>query len=83
MTLHACDTEVEARIAEVKPVTSHGDAERVPFSVLFISETEKNYGQQIYSIRHPDLGEVDLFLVPLGPRKTDAGTGMSYEAVFT
>lgn len=68
-----------AQIIEVSAHTQHDDSEREPFSVVFVTGTQDNHGQQIYTLKHPEIGVVELFLVPLGPK----GTGMSYEAVIT
>lgn len=49
-----------------------------PFSVLFRGPAEPVLVQATYRLRHASLGELDLFLVPLGPRDD----GIGYEAVF-
>jgi len=48
------------------------------FSVLFRGPQNGTISQGIHTLRHEQLGELQLFLVPLGP---DA-MGMRYEAVF-
>lgn len=54
-------------------------AKREPFSLLFRAATrELQLPQQIHPLEHPQLGRLELFMVPLGP---DA-TGMRYEAIF-
>ena len=35
--------------------------------------------QQIYKVSHEKIGEMEIFLVPLGPDKT----GIKYEVIFT
>ena len=63
----------------------HGDPDelrerigRVPFSLLFHAADRDRFApQQIMSLTHPELGELELFLVPLGPDER----GMRYEAV--
>lgn len=52
--------------------------ERRQFSLLFRSPAEGVLPQGTYLVTHDDLGELDLFLVPLGP---DAA-GQRYEAAF-
>lgn len=53
---------------------------RAPFSLVFRSPGERRHApQQIYTVRHGELGALEIFLVPIGP---DEG-GMRYEAVFT
>ena len=56
------------------------NSERVPFSLVFRSPGERRHApQQIYTVRHPELGPIEIFLVPIGPDER----GMRYEAVFT
>jgi len=55
------------------------DGERSPFSIVFRSASTAVLPQGIYHIAHAALGNLELFLVPIGP---DAA-GMRYEAVFT
>jgi hypothetical protein len=50
----------------------------VAFSALFRGPLEGSFGQGIYPIYHDQMGQADLFLVPVG-READ---GMRYEAVF-
>lgn len=76
VSLEAGELAVEANVHEVGKLPSHGD--RQSFSVVFRSEAGPQLEQQIVRVRHERLGELDLFLVPLGP----AGDGMDYEAVF-
>jgi hypothetical protein len=67
--------------------TPYGDAQqwrdgfgRVPFSLLFHHEAASTaIPQQTCRLRHPELGELELFLVPLGPDER----GMRYEAVVS
>jgi hypothetical protein len=53
--------------------------ERVAFSIVFRGDSEINLEQQIYRISQDTLGDMDLFIVPIGPDDK----GMRYEAVFT
>lgn len=52
---------------------------RRPFSLIFCELAGAYLPQQTYSIEHPALGRLDLFLVPIGPDQR----GMRYQAVFT
>lgn len=52
--------------------------ERTQFSLVFRGPGAPWLPQATHRLVHPELGELDLFLVPLGP---DA-EGMRYEAVF-
>lgn len=54
-------------------------ADRQAFSLIFRGPYEPVLPQQIWSLAHEAFGELDIFLVPIGPDKK----GMRYEAVFT
>lgn len=52
----------------------------LPFSVIFVTNEKNRYFQQgIYTLIHPEKGEMELFMVPLGP----SAEGMQYEIVFS
>ena len=51
---------------------------RLQFSLLLRGPQEPLLPQALYPLHHPDLGDLDLFLVPVG-RDAD---GTTYEAVF-
>jgi hypothetical protein len=57
---------------------SAGGSELSCFSLIFRSGTQAHVPQAIYTLRHPALGEMDVFLVPIGPDDV----GMRYEAIF-
>ena len=52
---------------------------RDPFALIFHLSDGSYLPQQIYSLEHARLGELDIFLVPIGPDKK----GMRFEAIFT
>jgi hypothetical protein len=51
---------------------------RESFSVLFIAPKDWRGRQRIYTLAHPQLGALDLFLVPIGPDDR----GMRLEGIF-
>ncbi len=53
-------------------------AQRRGFSLLLRSDVTGHVPQATYSLAHDEMGTMDLFLVPVGPREG----GMCYEAVF-
>ena len=53
--------------------------DREAFSVIFRGDNSQILEQQIYRIGHDALGNMDLFIVPIGPDDE----GMRYEAVFS
>jgi len=52
--------------------------QRLQFSLVFRGPAEPALAQGTWEMRHADLGELALFLVPIGPD----GDGMRYEAAF-
>jgi hypothetical protein len=52
---------------------------RAPFSLIFHAADDRYVPQQICTIRNPEIGELSLFVVPLGP--DDRGFG--YQVIFT
>ncbi len=55
-------------------------ARRRPFAVELTAEAPGSFPQQIVTLDHPELGPLELFVVPIGPAP---GGLMRYEAVFT
>lgn len=60
--------------------TSERAAEDRPqsFSLEFRGPNEPILPQQIYRLQHSELGDLDIFLVPIGPDEQ----GLLYEAIF-
>ena len=53
---------------------------RRPFSLYFLGPVSSQYLlQHMYRLEHPELGALDIFLVPLGPERGR----MRYEAIFS
>jgi hypothetical protein len=77
----------EAELADVTeyPAGAAG-AFRTPFSVLFHGPLEPVMPQGTYRVSHERFGELDLFIVPVGPHASAESEGapaaMRYEAVF-
>lgn len=58
---------------------SLSEGERIPFSIIFRdARSEPVLQQAIYTVEHPQLGALGIFLVPIGPDEH----GLCYEAVF-
>jgi hypothetical protein len=74
-------SELHLILSEVSPLTtSPHEQGRQAFSLLLRNDRLDAYlPQQIHRLHHPEMGALDLFLVPLGPRKD----GMYYEVLFT
>lgn len=48
-----------------------------PFTLVFVSELVLD--QRIHELHHPELGAMQIFLVPIGP---DPSGQLRYEAIF-
>jgi hypothetical protein len=73
---------VALELIAVEPLSSgtRGPGARAPFSLTFRHDGERRHAaQRIYTLRHVELGALEIFLVPIGPDDR----GMCYEAVFT
>ena len=71
---------VELKLIAVTPRASepHEQAGMERFSVLFSGPGDVFVPQQTYRVTHPEMGELEIFLVPLG-KESD---GFRYEAVY-
>ena len=76
------DTEPPVKLELVEATATGGESDaREPFSLVFLGPVEPTLHQATFSMRHEALGELLLFLVPLGPDEEEKG--MRYEAVFS
>jgi len=64
--------------AALFPSRASPDGMRPPFSLLFIGAGDMVLPQATYRLRHDNMGEVAIFLVPIGKDQR----GVSYQAVF-
>jgi hypothetical protein len=76
-SFHVAGTEgYELKLVEV---TDSSNKKLEQFSLIFRGVAAPWLQQQSYTLTHPRLSEIEVFLTPLGP---DAD-GMRYEAVFS
>ena len=74
------EIQLDAELIEVTKLNNYSPLERSPFSIVFRTEQKNEYYQQgIFTIIHPQKGNLELFLSPLG----FDSVGMKYEAVFS
>jgi hypothetical protein len=76
--LVADEETLEVTLVECEPLGGTA-LSRVPFSLVFLGPREPLLPQRIYPLGHDELGELEMFLVPIAQ---DA-EGTRYEAVFT
>jgi hypothetical protein len=72
------DGEVPLKLVKVDPVGDSGRAGGA-FSLLFVGPKGASLPQAIYPVKHPTLGTLEIFLVPIGP----LSGGNGYQAIFT
>lgn len=78
-TLRAGDGALELTLSSVTAGVAPADPQaRTPFSLVFEGPAEPVAGQATYRLEHPELGALDVFVVPIGADADGAG----YEAVF-
>lgn len=71
--------EIEFVLVEARAIEQRmRNAMRVPFSLLFRNTAVFLFPQQIYQMRHPKIGEVGIFLVPIARERE----GFLYQALF-
>ena len=63
---------------ESRPSEAHEEQDMERFSVFFLSPLEFLLPQSMYRLSHPQMGEFELFLVPL----SQESDGYRYEAVY-
>jgi len=76
--IEAAEINFQAEVEAVTRLRQSTAQERQPFSVVLQAKDAKNHGQQTYQLSHPGLGELHLFMVPVGPGEN----GMRYEIIF-
>lgn len=74
------EIRLEAELIEVTKLNNYSPLERSPFSIIFRTDQKNEYYEQgIFTIAHPEKGDLQLFLTPIG----FDSIGMKYEAVFS
>ena len=69
---------LEARLQHPDAPAAGEDGARAPFSLLFLGPAEPVLPQRIYRLAHDTVGEIEIFIVPVGRDEN----GTTYEAVF-
>ena len=65
---------------ELIEITDDSDEYMENFSLIFKGPLEKPFEQRIHQLKHPEMGELELFLVPITYGKMDA---MYFQAIFS
>lgn len=69
----------EAEVTEVNERSTPANSDRQPFSLLLRMPKGETINQGIAKLQHPDRGELELLVVPVGEQEGH----ILYEAVFT
>jgi uncharacterized protein DUF6916 len=69
---------LETDLAEVRELDALGKEFRRPFTLLFRGPQEPLLPQDTYQIKHEELGELEIFVVPV----ESGEEGTVYQAVF-
>lgn len=64
--------------AELLPARMGPKGVRPPFSLIFLGKDPRVLPQRLYRLEHDEMGEVTIFLVPVGK----GADGVSYQATF-
>lgn len=67
---------VSLTLASAQPLRHGASPARQPFALVFVGAPSLE--QATHRVVHPELGAVDIFLVPIGP----GPEGLQYEAIF-
>lgn len=77
VTIAGAEVPVELRVESVDPLPAHRLRE-APFSLVLAGPRSPLLPQATYAVRHPRLGPIEIFLVPVG----QDGQASRYEATF-
>ncbi|MEX1103053.1 MAG: hypothetical protein WED87_02315, partial [Dehalococcoidia bacterium] len=70
--------ELRLELTDAVRLPRHSRRAQDPFALHFVGPAGPQLPQGIHRLRHPRLGQVDVFLVPIG----SDDRGVSYEAIF-
>lgn len=69
---------IELTLTEVESLRNYAKLKREPFGLIFTARGDFVLPQRTYTLRHADLGQMPIFLVPIGRQ----GDVTSYQAIF-
>ncbi len=69
---------LQLRLCAVRSLHAGGPRKVAPFSATLSAPDGAQLSQGVYTLRHPTLGELALFMVPIGMQ----ADGPGYEIVF-
>ncbi len=72
------DGTLPMKLSEARPLGVRPESIREPFALTFVAGRPLRLPQGVYKMRHPQLGEMEIFLVQVAADQTSS----SFEAVF-
>src|SRR2546421_10069312 len=72
------DGTLPVKLSEARPLGARPESIREPFSLTFVASRPLRLPQGVYKMRHPQLGEMEIFLVQIGADQNSS----IFEAVF-
>jgi hypothetical protein len=72
------DGTLAVKLSEARPLGTRPESIREPFALTFLGRAGLRLPQGIYKMRHAQLGEIEIFLVPIAVDQTSS----TFEAVF-
>lgn len=74
------DNKLKLKLITVTEFKNYSPLARIPFSLVFqTTAIMSGFPQGLYTLQHPEGGDIQIFLVPIGPDSN----GMRYEAIFS
>jgi hypothetical protein len=70
--------ELVVKLSEARQLGSRPESIREPFSLTFLGPANLRLPQGTYKMRNAALGEMEIFIVPIGADQTSS----AFEAVF-
>ena len=72
------DGTIILKLSEARTLGARPESVREPFALTFVGPAKLQLPQRIYKMRNATLGEMEIFLVPIGADHTNS----AFEAVF-
>jgi hypothetical protein len=72
------DGALPVKLSEARPLGVRPESIREPFALVFITSRPLRLPQGTYKMRHPQLGEMEIFLVQVAADQNSS----TFEAVF-
>jgi hypothetical protein len=78
LDLTILDRHCHPQVIALQEFAAHPSRAHAPFALVLAAPQDWQFPQGVYSLRHPQLGTLELFMVPIGPCEQ----GMRYEIIF-